>query len=418
MYWTCISNSEATSVHAARPGEGVAGWRPVAENGGMRGIYVHIPFCVRKCAYCDFYSVAGDKAAIEEFRRLLVREMDLLAREHPSEATAPADTVFFGGGTPTVLGAEALCGLLSALRERFPIDGSAEVTTEANPGTVSAEDFRVLREGGFNRVSIGVQSFTPRTLATLGRIHGVEEVRAAHRDARRAGFASIGLDLIFGIPGQEISDWTADLDRTVTFLPSHVSAYALAPERGTPIHGAIERGELRMPEDETVAEMYEETRASLSRTGYRQYEISNFARPGAECRHNLKYWRREGYLGLGPSAHGLLFLPGKSPFGVRTSNPASLAEYRRRIGEGRLPWEEMRDCSREDAWKESLIAGLRMLDGIDLEEREMRIGPPPKAVRRAMESLLQAGKLQEEGSRLRLPPHLLFVSNEVLQALV
>ncbi|NJD61419.1 MAG: radical SAM family heme chaperone HemW [Deltaproteobacteria bacterium] len=383
----------------------------------MRGIYVHIPFCVRKCAYCDFYSVAGDRAAIEEFRGLLVREMDRFAREHPGEAAAPADTVFFGGGTPTVLGAEALCGLLAALRERFPIDGNAEITTEANPGTVSEEDFRMLREGGFNRVSIGVQSFTPRTLETLGRIHGVEEVRAAHRDARRAGFFSIGMDLIFGIPGQERPDWTADLDRTVTFLPAHVSAYALAPERGTPIHGAIERGELRMPDDETVADMYEDARAALSRAGYRQYEISNFARPGAECRHNLKYWRREGYLGFGPSAHGLRFPPGKGPFGVRTSNPASLAEYRRRILEGRLPWEGTHACSGEDAWKESLIAGLRMLDGIDVKETESRIGPPPEPVRRAVESLLRAGKLREENSRLRLPANLLFVSNEVLQAL-
>jgi oxygen-independent coproporphyrinogen-3 oxidase len=200
----------------------------------MRGIYVHIPFCVRKCAYCDFYSVAGDRAAIEEFRGVLVREMDLFAREHPGEAAAPADTVFFGGGTPTVMGAEALCGLLTALRERFPIAGNAEITTEANPGTVSADDFRTLRAGGFNRVSLGVQSFDPRTLATLGRIHGVEEVRAAHSDARRAGFTSIGLDLIFGIPGQGRGDWTADLDRMATFLPAHVSAYALAPERGTP----------------------------------------------------------------------------------------------------------------------------------------------------------------------------------------
>jgi oxygen-independent coproporphyrinogen-3 oxidase len=383
----------------------------------MRGIYVHIPFCVKKCSYCDFYSVAGDRRAVEEFCALLVREMDLFRETFPGEAAAPADTVFFGGGTPTVLGAEALCGLLSALRERFPIVQGAEVTTEANPGTVSAGDFRALSAGGFNRVSIGVQSFHPATLRTLGRIHGAEEVRAAHREARRAGFSSIGMDLIFGIPGQGTGDWAADLDRTVAFLPEHVSAYALAPEPGTPIHSAIERGELRMPSDDAVAEMYEETRAALSRAGYRQYEISNFARPGSECRHNLKYWRRQGYLGLGPSAHGLIFPPGKGPLGVRTANPPSLADYRRRIGEGRLPWEDVHACDREDAWKESLIAGLRMLEGIDLEEIEKRIGPPPEAVRRAVESLSRAGKLQEEGSRIRLPASLLFISNEVLQAL-
>jgi oxygen-independent coproporphyrinogen-3 oxidase len=384
----------------------------------MRGIYVHIPFCVKKCSYCDFYSVVGDRRAIGEFCALLVREMDLFREKFPGEAAAPADTVFFGGGTPTVLGAEALCGLLSALRERFPIAEDAEVTTEANPGTVTADDFHALRSGGFNRVSIGVQSFTPRTLQTLGRIHGVEEVRAAHRDARRAGFSSIGMDLIFGIPGQEIADWADDLDRTVNFLPAHVSAYALSPEPGTPIHGAIGRGELRMPPDDVVAQMYEETRSALSRSGYRQYEISNFARPGAECRHNMKYWRREGTTGLGPSAHGLLFPSDNASLGVRTANPPSLADYRRRIEEGHLPWENVHLCNPEDAWKEFLIAGLRMLEGIDLKGIEQQVGPPPESLRRAVESLLRAGRLQEEGSRLRLPAGLLFVSNEVLQALV
>jgi oxygen-independent coproporphyrinogen-3 oxidase len=224
------------------------------------------------------------------------------------------------------------------------------------------------------------------------------------------------MDLIFGIPGQETVDWSDDLDRIVTFLPSHVSAYALAPEPGTPIHAAIGRGELTLPPDETVARMYEDARAVLSHAGYRHYEISNFARPGAECRHNLKYWRREEYLGFGPSAHGLIF-PDQAPLGMRTSNPPSLSDYRRRIGKRLLPWDGGQVCDREDAWKESLIAGLRMLDGVDLDDLEHRIGPPPDAVRRAVEMLLRAGTLRGEGSRLRLPPDLLFVSNEVLQAL-
>ena len=172
-----------------------------------------------------------------------------------------------------------------------------------------------------------------------------------------------------------------------------------------------------MPPDETVADMYEETRRVLSRAGYRHYEISNFSRPGSECRHNLKYWRREGYLGLGPSAHGLFFPHDKAAFGMRTANPPSLADYRRRIEEGRLPWEDVHICDREDAWKESLIAGLRLVEGIDLKDIEKKNGPPPEAVRKAVESLVSAGKLKEEGSRLRLPENLLFVSNEVLQAL-
>lgn len=383
----------------------------------MRGIYVHIPFCVKKCAYCDFYSVPRDPAAIGEFLRLLVREMDLFRDLFPVEAAAPADTVFFGGGTPTALGAQALCGVLSALREHFPLVPGAEITTEVNPGTASAEDFQALRSGGFSRISIGVQSFRQSTLRTLGRIHDVEDVRAAHRNARRAGFASIGMDLIFGIPGQATDDWADDLDRIVTFLPAHVSAYALAPEPGTPIQDAIAREELRMPDDETAAQMYEETRTTLARAGYRQYEISNFARPGQECKHNLKYWRREEYIGFGPSAHGLFFPAGRAPLGLRTANPPSLTEYGRRIGEGRLPWEDESICDREDAWKESLIAGLRMLDGIALDDIERRIGPPPESVRRALEPLVRTGRLRESGRRLRLPSDLLFVSNEVLQAL-
>jgi len=383
----------------------------------MRGIYIHVPFCVRKCAYCDFYSVAADGAAMAGFRDLLVREMDLFRRELPGEAAAPADTVFFGGGTPTALGAGGLVTLLTAVRERFPVDGEAEVTTEANPGAVSAADFKALRAGGFNRVSIGVQSFDPQMLATLGRIHGVGEIRAAWRDARAAGFPSIGLDLIFGIPGQTVASFAADLERTVAFVPSHVSAYALAPEPGTPLHAAVGRGELRMPPDDDVAEMYDAARRTFAAAGLRQYEISNFSRPGAECRHNLKYWRREGYHGFGPSAHGLLFPPGKAPLGLRTENPPSLADYARRIREGRLPWTVTRVCRRADAWKESLIFGLREIDGVDTVEIGKKIGAPPQVTRGAVEELVTSGRLLRDGSRLRLPEALLFISNEVFQRL-
>ncbi len=379
----------------------------------MRGIYVHVPFCVRKCAYCDFYSVAADGAAMAGFRDLLVREMDLFRRELPDETAAPADTVFFGGGTPTALGAGALVALLTAVRERFPVDAGAEVTTEANPGAVSAADFKALRAGGFDRVSIGVQSFDPETLATLGRIHGVGEIRAAWRDARAAGFPSIGLDLIFGIPGQTAASFAADLERTVALAPSHVSAYALAPEPGTPLRAAIGRGELRMPPDDDVAEMYDAARRTFAAAGLRQYEISNFSRPGAECRHNLKYWRREGYHGFGPAAHGLLFPPGKAPLGLRTENPRSLSDYARRIREGRIPWTDTRVCRRADAWKESLIFGLREIDGVDAAEIEKKIGAPPQVTRDAVEELVMSGRLLRDGSRLRLPEALLFVSNEV-----
>jgi oxygen-independent coproporphyrinogen-3 oxidase len=387
------------------------------ENEAVRGIYLHIPFCRRKCSYCDFYSVTASSDVTAGFLDLLVREMDLFRCRYPEDAQYPADTVYFGGGTPTVLPPEVLCGLLAATRDRFPIEPGAEVTVEANPGTVTAESLRVLAMGGFTRISIGVQSFNPSTLRTLGRIHGMEEVGRTYREARSAGFSSLGIDLIFGIPGQTAEDWEADMDRAIALLPAHVSAYALAPEPGTPLHAAIGRGEAAIPPDEEVAKMYEAARKVLSGAGYRQYEISNFARPGSESRHNRKYWRREGYLGLGPSAHGLIFPPGTVPYGLRTANPPSLAVYRSRIREGHLPWTEERACLPEDAWKESLIFGLRMTEGVDLEEIETRIGAPPEPLRDAVTDMTRTGKLLREGTRLRLPGNLLFVSNEVLALL-
>jgi oxygen-independent coproporphyrinogen-3 oxidase len=384
------------------------------ENEAVRGIYLHIPFCRRKCSYCDFYSVTASSDVTSGFLELLAREMDLFRRRFPEDAQEPADTVYFGGGTPTVLPPEVLCRLLAATRDRFPIEPGAEVTVEANPGTVTAESLRVLATGGFTRISIGVQSFNLSTLRTLGRIHGVKEVDRTFRYARSAGFTSLGIDLIFGIPGQTAEDWEADLDRAIALLPTHVSAYALAPEPGTPLHAAIGRGQAAIPPDEEVARMYEAARKFLSGAGLRQYEISNFARPGSESRHNRKYWRREGYLGMGPSAHGLIFPPGTVPFGLRTANPPSLAVYSSRIREGHLPWIEERACLPEDAWKESLIFGLRMTEGVDLEEIETRIGAPPEPLWDAVTDMTRSGKLLRDGTRLRLPGNLLFVSNEVL----
>ena len=383
----------------------------------MRGIYVHVPFCARKCGYCDFYSVAGGEEAHDGFPALVEREVDLLLAACPGEARIPADSVYFGGGTPTVLGPGRLNRLLAAVRSRFPVTEDAEITTEANPGTVTGDDFARLREGGFNRVSLGVQSFRPETLAALGRIHSVEDVRAAYRNARRAGFPSVGIDLIFGNPGQGEAAWQEDLDLAVTFLPDHVSAYALTPEPGTPIRAAIDGGGIALPDDDAVARMYTATRETLRAAGYLHYEISNFARPGRECRHNLKYWRRDGYLGLGPSAHGLLFPGGSAPFGLRTANPPSLSDYVRALGEGRPPWGSTRACRREEAWKESLIFGLRMSEGVSPAAIEKRNGPPPDGTREAVENLVGSGLLLREGGRLRLPERYWFVSNEALQRL-
>jgi len=383
----------------------------------VRGIYVHVPFCVRKCGYCDFYSVVAGETAWEEFCDLVVRELDIVLRSVPAEADARSDTVYFGGGTPSVLGPRRLCRLLADIRSRVPLADDAEVTVEANPGTIAEEDLPQLLEGGFTRVSLGVQSFDASTLAALGRIHSAEEAFSAFRSARTAGFRSVGIDLIFGNPGQTEIAWREDLARAVAVSPDHLSAYALSPERGTPIHAEIERGALTLPDDDGIARMYETARHVLAGAGYRHYEISNFCRPGKESRHNGKYWDREPYLGLGPSAHGLLF-PGESaPLGLRTANPLSLREYARRVGEGRPPWVDVGASSVEDAWKEFLLLGLRRDDGVDLAAGEQRYGPPPASLREAADTLIASGGLLSEGTRLRMPARFWFISNEVLRRL-
>jgi oxygen-independent coproporphyrinogen-3 oxidase len=385
----------------------------------MSGIYIHVPFCVRKCGYCDFYSEAGgDDAAMDRYVDLLASEADRLLAAFPHLGETEADTVYFGGGTPTALGFDRLDVLLASLRRRFPLSGDAEVTVEANPGTVTPEGLAALRRGGFNRLSLGVQSFHPVTLDLLGRIHGVTEIREAIRDARRAGFDNVGIDLIFGIPGQTVVEWGYDLHLAATFLPEHVSTYALTPEPETPLGEAIAAGTLAMPDDSTVAEMYELAHRTLSASGYARYETSNFARPGRESRHNRKYWRREEVAGLGPAAHGLLFPPGgKAPFGIATENPRDTAEWGARIDSGNTPWAETaRDA--DVAWSEALIAGLRETVGVDPCDLARRNGPIPEARLAAIDRLVVSGKLERVGDRLRIPPDLSFLANEVLAELV
>jgi len=383
----------------------------------VRGIYIHIPFCVRKCSYCDFYSVAAGEEEHERFCGLLLRELDTLLREFPGEAEEPADTVYFGGGTPTVLGPARLRRLLEGITSRLRVEKGAETTLEANPGTLRKEDFLLLREAGFTRISLGVQSFRSSSLAALGRIHSAQDARDALRNAKDSRFSSVGIDLIFGNPGQREADWAEDLREAVALLPDHLSAYVLSPEPGTPIQGRIGRGEISLPSDDETARMYEMARETLVSAGYRHYEISNFAVPGGECRHNRKYWRRDGYLGLGPSAHGLLFPGGAAPLGIRTANPASLDAYTSRIAEGRLAWEDASARSREDAWKEFLIFGLRLEEGVSMAEGEKRYGPPPQELGGAVDRLVGSGCLARDRDRLRVPQAYWFVSNEVLRRL-
>jgi oxygen-independent coproporphyrinogen-3 oxidase len=304
----------------------------------MRGIYVHIPFCQHKCSYCDFYSVVQLQFT-EQFVRALCQEMQLYAERMPELAEQPIATVFLGGGTPSLLPLPQLEAIVRQLRALFPIAEDAEWSIEANPGTVDLERLRAIRALGFRRISFGVQSFQEAELRFLERIHTPQEARAAVEWAHAAGFDSINVDLMFAIPGQTLRSWERTLQEALALAPHHISAYSLIWEPGTPLYARWQRGEVHPVAEELDTQMYALVAQFLEAAGYVHYEVSNFARPGHCCRHNLLYWHGQEYLAVGPSAHG--FLRGRRYWNVR-----SLHGYVRRIAAGELPIAGMEQFER------------------------------------------------------------------------
>ena len=294
-------------------------------------LYLHIPFCVARCHYCDFNTFAGLDALFEPYAAALREEIHRAGeiRGHPA-----VRTLFIGGGTPTALPASLLASLLDACRESFDVQTDAEITCEANPGITDADVFAALRDMGVNRLSMGVQSLDDRELAWLGRIHGAAEAETAFAAARRAGFANINLDFMFGLPGQAAATWRNTLERATALGPEHISLYSLTVEHGTPLYDAVRRGVQPAPEDDLAADFYLLASDLLARAGYEQYEISNWARSGFQCRHNLVYWRNEPYLGFGAGAHSFDFDPGEPGAGRRGWNVRPVPAYIKRIQTG------------------------------------------------------------------------------------
>lgn len=307
------------------------------------GVYVHIPFCAKKCGYCDFATWADRSHLVEDYVDACVAD---LAR-WTAAGDWKADTVFFGGGTPSLLPAANLRRILEAI----PRADGAEVTLECNPDTVTPELLAASRDGGVTRLSIGVQSFAPHVLAALGRTHDPDNVRRAFADAHDLGFAHLSADLIYGTPGETDDDWRATLDDTLTLEPDHVSCYALTVEPATPLGKAVAAGTMQRPDDDVAAGRYVIADDRLTGAGYGWYEISNWARPGGECRHNLVYWRGGDYLAIGAAAHG--FLGGRRWWNVRTPE-----RYVEGVASGASPEAagEVLDetASREEAWSLAL----------------------------------------------------------------
>lgn len=321
-------------------------------------LYLHIPYCRQKCRYCDFASYTGQESTMSAYVDALLREADAMAVNAKGEAI---QTVFIGGGTPSTLPAELLRKLLAGLHERFNLPDGIEFTSEANPGTLTPEWLEAAIAGGVNRISMGMQATQPDLLRTLGRIHTHADVVASVNLARQLGIDNLSVDLMFGLPGQTPEIWRESLDAALALNVEHMSCYGLIPEDGTPLKRDLDTGRLVLPDEAAERQMYDDTLHILAQHGFRQYEISNFAKPGRECQHNIGYWTRVPYIGLGASAAS--FLPTKSG-GLRLTNPASIREYITMADEQAWRRRERVSLLPEDARFESLMLGLRMTAGV------------------------------------------------------
>ncbi|HXG36630.1 MAG TPA: radical SAM family heme chaperone HemW [Dehalococcoidia bacterium] len=388
-------------------------------------LYVHIPFCTVKCSYCDFNSYANLEHLMRPYVDALVAEIGLWTEQARDYSV---HTIFFGGGTPSLLPVAELARILQAIRGGFTMESGCEISLEANPGTVQEEFFQRLLELGVNRLSMGVQSFHDDELAALDRLHNAEQAREAYRRARRAGFQRINLDLIYGLPGQSLERWRGNLEEAVSLGPDHLSLYALTVEEGTPLAHRVAQGRAPVPDDDLQAEMYEWTSERMSRAGYEHYEISNWALAGQYCQHNLTYWESRPYLGFGAGAHSFFE-------GVRFANVYSPQRYIQKMasngdiapGQDGLPAlvrqlphiASVEELGPRETVADALILGLRLREGVRLRAFRERFGVNPLVFcKQAIEELEQHGLLEWDEERLRLTDRGLLLANEVFVRLL
>ena len=374
---------------------------------GDFGVYVHIPFCRRKCFYCDFPSYAGEERWMSRYREALCREIAAQGCRCLQEGAVR--TVYIGGGTPTALLADDLLAVICAVRESFHLTGAEEFTVEVNPGTVDAKLLERLREAGVNRLSFGVQSFSDALLSAIGRIHTAREAEDAVRMAQKADFR-VSLDLMYGLPGQTLADLKDSVARTAALGIGHISAYGLAVEDGTPFARMEEAGQLHLPTDDECGDMYDYITAELPRLGYRRYEISNYAKAGEESRHNLAYWQDVPYIGLGAAAHSYWH-------GRRMENEQDLRRYIACIEGGLSPAREEEPCSRENHIEEFAFLALRTSDGLAKGRFRSTFGCDVHEVYCEVIARLQAAGLVEETvESIRLTAQGMKFGNRVFEA--
>lgn len=361
------------------------------------GLYVHIPFCIKKCLYCDFNSYESAFSKERAYFDALFSEIERKSALYKNYA---CDSVYIGGGTPTAVKTENIEKLIKVLKKNFNITVDAEINIECNPKTAGKEDFLKLKNAGINRVSIGVQSLDDEVLKRLGRIHSASDAVKCLSDARLAGFSNISCDLMFALPGQDLKLWEETLYKTIEQNPAHISCYALKIEENTPFYHM----DLKLPAEEEEAKMYERAVKILAENGYMRYEISNFAKEGKQSRHNLKYWSLMPYLGLGAGAYS-------SIDGERFKNPASLDEYIK--GEDKK--EDYILLSKEELMSEYMFMGLRKTDGVSEEEFLKRFGESIfEHFEKPLKKYLSGGILHEKNGRIYLNEKMFYISNIIV----
>lgn len=364
------------------------------------GLYVHIPFCKSKCGYCDFNSYAGKEEFVESYFYALAQEIELMSKRY----RGVVDTVYFGGGTPTAVDPEFICRIIDTVERNFEQCSNIEITAECNPGTVDYDGLCKLFNGGVNRLSIGLQSADNGCLKALGRIHTLKDFDVCFNNARKAGFKNISLDLMYGLPGQTMDDWTNTLKCAIRFNPEHISAYALKVEEGTPFANA----KINLPDDDATADMYQEAVKYLDGEGYSRYEISNFSRPGYESRHNLKYWQCDDFLGFGAGAFSCAE-------GIRFSNALDIEEYIESIKCKKSAVVYQEKLSDFDKMSEFVFLGLRLERGISEKEFQRRFNLNIDEIfGEQINKYTSTGFLIRENEKIRFSDKGFFVSNIIL----
>ena len=373
----------------------------------MAGIYIHIPFCKQRCTYCAFYSTTLYNIR-ERYVEALCKEL-VMRKEYAGNETV--ETIYLGGGTPSTLSIEQLKMICDTIYATYRISPTPEITIECNPDDLTPEFLAQLKELPFNRISMGVQSFNDTQLKRLGRRHNADKARQAVKNARDAGYDNISIDLIFALPGSTIADWEHDLDCAITLQPNHISAYNLTYEESTPMHRALERGDFAELSEEENIEQFQMLIAKLKEADYRHYEISNFAQPGYESRHNSSYWNDTPYIGCGAAAHSY---NGTS----RQWNIADIQEYIKGIEES-CPNFEIEELSEEEHYNDTILTRLRTTDGLPLAWMKEKFSDKlNRHMQRAAEKEIALGNLKEENGSLSLTEKGIFISDAVIRELI